>query len=375
MTSGSRIFDDVCSTSDMSSIGSSSKQLPHTSHQHFAVVFPLEATNRTQDCSYRASIFFIAQSAKDHKAHSLTVFETIDRIEPIQIQACLYSIQQNGPSESGIDMRISQVTLAALLSLGTVSAFVIPFLRVQRTFLSASVVNEPTPNSTGRSKDEIAKELNSGKVLEGGQVIDFEAVKGPSRAEQALLQARHSISENQHHTHHTTVPTAILGINDEVIEEVGHDLGTFADPQTVQQCAAYIRSMAPPGLFETTEDVDPSSFTAAAKGASSRSSLTKPTRIGRSDRRLRQNLLYGNTAVAELKLDVPFGQSTCGVDVPMKLSMPLETMRRTCYMTSVLGRCDSRIYGSMERLLMSLIYVCWMFESSIQRFKSRPLSI
>ena len=159
-------------------------------------------------------------------------------------------------------MRIPQLTLTALVSFGAASAFVAPSLKqpATRTFLAASIVNEPTPsNPGGRSKEEIASELNSGKVLEGGQVIDFEAVKGPSRAEQALLQARHAL-QHQHHTHHITVPTAILGINDDVIQEVGHDLGTFADPQTVQECASYLRSMAPPGLFENPPNVDPSSF-------------------------------------------------------------------------------------------------------------------
>lgn len=162
-------------------------------------------------------------------------------------------------------MRISRFTLAALLSVGTASAFIAPFLKQpqQTRYLGASVVNEPN-SASGRSKDEIASELNSGKVLEGGQVIDFEAVKGPSRAEQALLQARHLL-QNQHAVHHTTVPTAILGINDEVIQEVGHDLGTFADAETVQQCASYLRSMATPGLFAKTKNSDPASFSVEQK--------------------------------------------------------------------------------------------------------------
>lgn len=172
-------------------------------------------------------------------------------------------------------MRISRLTLVALLSLGTVTAFVAPSWRrnaSSRTLLAASVVNEPSSGAAaeGRSKEEIASELNSGKILEGGQVIDFEAVKGPSRAEQALQQARGIVEQHErlHPTHQTAPLTAILGINDEVIEEVGHALGTFADPETVQQCAAYLRSTAPPGLFETVggESVeDPSSFTAEQK--------------------------------------------------------------------------------------------------------------
>jgi phytoene synthase len=154
-------------------------------------------------------------------------------------------------------MRISQFTLAVLISFGTASAFVVPSLKLRsphRTFLASFV------EAGGRSKDEIASELESGKVLEGGQVIDFSAVKGTSRAEEALLHARESL--NSHTGHTVAVPNAILGINDDVIKEVGHDLGTFADPETVQQCAAYLRSMAPPGLFEQKESVeeDPPSF-------------------------------------------------------------------------------------------------------------------
>jgi 15-cis-phytoene synthase len=155
-------------------------------------------------------------------------------------------------------MRISQFTLATLISCARASAFVVPSLRFRsehRTFLASFV------ESGGRSKDEIASELEGGKVLEGGQVIDFSAVKGPSHAEQALLRARESFIGSLKH-HHVTFPTAILGINDEVIQEVGHDLGTFADPETVQQCASYLRSMAPAGLFEKKEGIEDSkSFT------------------------------------------------------------------------------------------------------------------
>jgi phytoene synthase len=159
-------------------------------------------------------------------------------------------------------MRISQLTqsLAVLFSFGTASAFVVPSLKLRshhRTFLASFI------EAGGRSKDEIASELESGKLLEGGQVIDFSAVKGTSRAEEALLHARESLNGHTGHSGHTVVvPAAILGINDDVIQEVGHDLGTFADPQTVQQCAAYLRSLAPQGLFEQKEGVhDPTSFT------------------------------------------------------------------------------------------------------------------
>jgi 15-cis-phytoene synthase len=46
-----------------------------------------------------------------------------------------------------------------------------------------------------------------------------------------------------------TSSSSILGINQDVIELVGHELGAFATPQEIQDCAAYLRSKAPPGLL------------------------------------------------------------------------------------------------------------------------------
>lgn len=44
----------------------------------------------------------------------------------------------------------------------------------------------------------------------------------------------------------------ILGINQDVVKEVGHELGTFCTSQEIQECAAYLRSLVPAesGLFE-----------------------------------------------------------------------------------------------------------------------------
>ena len=94
--------------------------------------------------------------------------------------------------------------------------------------------------------------------MEGGEVMDFGAVKGESRAENALAAARTELLENRSNASILDAPTGgssndFLGINDEVVSLVGHDLGTYADPITVQKCASYLRSAAPKGFFEDTD--------------------------------------------------------------------------------------------------------------------------
>lgn len=112
----------------------------------------------------------------------------------------------------------------------------------------------------------------TGRVLEGGKVIDFGAVKASEKAETALQHAKHLFMtehlphhQEHHDPHHEGI---ILGINDDVINEVGHDLGKFADSETVQKCAAYLRSKAPAGMFEesppTMNDRPPSVVSASA---------------------------------------------------------------------------------------------------------------
>jgi 15-cis-phytoene synthase len=117
----------------------------------------------------------------------------------------------------------------------------------------------PEQRRIRRSKDEIATELSRGKVLEGGQVIDFSSVKGESRAEAALAAAREahlfSIMSQRNSTNLLNLypsgdTSLLLGINEEVIAEVGHPLGTFADAETIQRCASYLRSLAPEGYFQ-----------------------------------------------------------------------------------------------------------------------------
>lgn len=132
--------------------------------------------------------------------------------------------------------------------------------------VSVSVTSD-SEKSAGRTNQEIEAELQSGRVLEGGKVMDFEAVKGPSRAEHALYQARQDIlrlNNGQHNV--TSSPGGILGINQDVIDEVGHELGMFATQDNIQNCASFLRSQAPSGLFKTTNAADLSaSFTAEEK--------------------------------------------------------------------------------------------------------------
>ena len=90
--------------------------------------------------------------------------------------------------------------------------------------------------------------LEIGRILEGGKVIDFSSVKASSRAEHALAEARQRLDDGAL-IHSGDV---ILGINQDVIAEVGHPLGSFATAKEVQDCGAYIRSKAPGDLFEPT---------------------------------------------------------------------------------------------------------------------------
>jgi Squalene/phytoene synthase len=116
-------------------------------------------------------------------------------------------------------------------------------------FNAASKVNGGKVN--GRTSAEIEAELAGGKVLEGGKVIDFEAVKGPSHAEQALREARQQVLQLQSRVSgDSNIPVGILGINDDVIQEVGHPLGTFASDKGVQKCASWLRSQAPAGRLK-----------------------------------------------------------------------------------------------------------------------------
>lgn len=117
---------------------------------------------------------------------------------------------------------------------------------------------EETSSSSGRSSEEIERELSSGRVLEDGPVIDFAAVKDDSsKAEIALANARKEYLQNLEKLNgsgilqHKQQQGRLMGINDEVVAEVGREVGEFAsDDELIQNCAAYLRSKAPKGLFQ-----------------------------------------------------------------------------------------------------------------------------
>lgn len=127
----------------------------------------------------------------------------------------------------------------------------------------ATATATSTSSSAGAHHDanaKIANELSLGKTLDNGPVIDFASVKDTSsRAEQALLAARQKYESG---TSQSTINenTRLMGINDEVVAEVGYEIGNFVNEYVdtsigedanllVQKCARYLRSKANPNTF------------------------------------------------------------------------------------------------------------------------------
>lgn len=110
---------------------------------------------------------------------------------------------------------------------------------------SSSSSSSSTPSSSAK---KTRTRIRPGKLLEGGKIIDFSSVKASSRAEQALAQARRELT-----TDRFASTKGILGIKQEDIKEIGYELGAFATAKQIQDCAAYIRSKAQPGLLSTSD--------------------------------------------------------------------------------------------------------------------------
>jgi 15-cis-phytoene synthase len=119
-----------------------------------------------------------------------------------------------------------------------------------------ALATPPSPHSTGSCSDQSDNRNIFGKILEGGKVIDFSSVKASSRAENALAEARTRVQHHQLGSHDGTKvgSFAILGINEDVIEQVGHDLGVFATEDEIQGCASYLISKAPANLLQLTSE-------------------------------------------------------------------------------------------------------------------------
>mmetsp|Transcript_7661 Transcript_7661/g.9820 ORF Transcript_7661/g.9820 Transcript_7661/m.9820 type:complete len:564 (-) Transcript_7661:79-1770(-) len=116
--------------------------------------------------------------------------------------------------------------------------------------------------STNDKTSKIKEELQGGIVMEGsGDVMDFANVKAEdSRAEVALAEARRNYLESivvgseevngdDDDDRSGTAVHRLMGINDEVVAEVGYEIGDwiYKDPnfrgeEDVQACAALIRS-------------------------------------------------------------------------------------------------------------------------------------
>lgn len=114
----------------------------------------------------------------------------------------------------------------------------------------------------GRSAEEIANELSLGVTLDGGPVIDFASVKdSTSKAEVALAESRKKYEaalDGSGSLAGRSSGGRLMGINDEVVAEVGYEIGTFVSEYTapgetadelVQKCATYLRSKASMGTF------------------------------------------------------------------------------------------------------------------------------
>lgn len=132
-----------------------------------------------------------------------------------------------------------------------------------RQQMSLSPLEETESSSEsrlGRSREEIENELSSGRILEDGPVIDFGSIKDTSsRSERALAQARVDYLAAIAAGGKDAVKLGfagekqkrLMGINDEVVQEVGREVGAFVDDDVkIQLAAKYLRSKAPNGMFE-----------------------------------------------------------------------------------------------------------------------------
>lgn len=138
--------------------------------------------------------------------------------------------------------------------------------KMQQSLLHVSTSTEDSTDSSSSSANAdggdgntnnsiISNEVLSGKRFSssiGIEVVDYASVSDQnSNMEKALTEAREKflltgiLPESKH----------LMGINDEVVQEVGREIGQFeelvSDASLLQSTASYIRSKAKPGFFET----------------------------------------------------------------------------------------------------------------------------
>eukprot|EP00587_Corethron_hystrix_P003801 CAMPEP_0113306106 /NCGR_PEP_ID=MMETSP0010_2-20120614/5490_1 /TAXON_ID=216773 ORGANISM="Corethron hystrix, Strain 308" /NCGR_SAMPLE_ID=MMETSP0010_2 /ASSEMBLY_ACC=CAM_ASM_000155 /LENGTH=503 /DNA_ID=CAMNT_0000160707 /DNA_START=344 /DNA_END=1852 /DNA_ORIENTATION=- /assembly_acc=CAM_ASM_000155 len=133
------------------------------------------------------------------------------------------------------------------------------------SFSLASAVSSSSSPSTGRSAADIEAELASGVVLEGGETIDFSGVAGvESRAERALAEARleYITRQSERHSDGSVISELEfsrqrpMGINDDVISGIGHEVGIGITSEDVQAAAALIISRSGDTFGNAAEPVN-----------------------------------------------------------------------------------------------------------------------
>jgi len=155
----------------------------------------------------------------------------------------------------------------------------IPRASTQPYFADESTSSNGIRPSSPLSR-EITHEISSGRILgtphrdqtpatthsdstarPNNLVIDFGSVMNDSsRAEIALREAKAQYSSLPP----TTTASAtgshagaerLMGINDDVVREVGREIGAFApSPEVIQRVGSYLRSRAPASLFQESDD-------------------------------------------------------------------------------------------------------------------------
>lgn len=175
-------------------------------------------------------------------------------------------------------MRFSATTIVCLYGMTPVTSFTSKSFLGQRRYTSSPSKNQdstlfasthpyfadiktgiPDDKITKKISLDISKEISSGKILNGhvgnndNTVIDFGSVMDhTSRAEIALRDAKEKYLASPPPP---SIGGRLMGINDQVVKEVGREIGNFApSDEFVQRTASYLRSLAPPSFFRPTRD-------------------------------------------------------------------------------------------------------------------------